>query len=1107
MFLLSISLFLVIGSTAVIGRTVGRALFLSGLPPEYIPVRFLAVTVGVVLTSLLYARIAGRFRSHHLIQRTTLVMIAGLLAFRFLLDTRIATSLWLLGSFYVFLEIVMALNIVQFWTFASEIFNTRQAKRLFPIVTGVSNFGSMLAGASVTLLVPWLGTSNLLYVIAGMLAANILLVRSLGRRQQASYEQSGLPASVSTRASARSAGEQSKSRPQSAQNALGFLHSYPLLGTMAIVVVLTTLVVNVIDYQFDLTLKNSFASNPQGVSAFLGSFYFWTGIAGLVQQVFFTGPVLRRFGIVPALLIMPLGILAGSFAVLASGAALWAVTLARSPDTVFRYTVHDTSFNLLYVPIPHQLRSEARTVIDGIFKPFTIGLAGGLFFLVNRLAGISVLPWSYIAILVVALVMIASLRLRPLYVKTLQDSIRRRYFDPAGEPVDLSDRNTIAIIEDTLRQPDEAQILQALALADEISHVDWTLALLPLIEHESPLVRQQALRTLRSSVRHTRSPKHAALVQQRFADPDVNVQASAIFTYWALRGDEALQDMRPFMQHSEPKVQSAAVSGALRYGGEAARRIARPVFLSMVAHSQPAVRISAAYALGELPSGDGNDLLHLLLEDQDIQVRLQAIHSAGYLADLKHLPSLIAQLGDSIAGADVADALVRYGAPLIAYLGTYYTRSTPDLNVRRNIPGVVARIPDPQSAQFLLGSLDEPDDLARARVYLALGRLRREGVQLTETDLAALNQRFETETRLAYQWAVRASNPELESHSTLLEDAYSWRRRYALDRLLYLIAILYPRINISQVRANLFGDDLRRRANAIELLDTVLFRRHKELFLPLLESSAARMLEIADRVYHLKPPQLQSEFTLAVKGNDSWLAACTLFSLSRLWQAELSSLINQGLSSPNALVHETAELAARQQFEPEDPITLHGYIKPDHDPQLYKQTHHRLRSQAVNQEGDRVMPITTMERILLLRGVELFKEIPAHELELIARLCTVVHFPPGERFISQGDASDGLYILVAGEVEVSKNDLGVVNVSKAGDVVGEMGVLANRFRAANCTALVETTALHIDQTDLWDLLERSSLLSVSVIRVMLPKLLNYSNNSIRSKAGPAPAMP
>lgn len=71
--------------------------------------------------------------------------------------------------------------------------------------------------------------------------------------------------------------------------------------------------------------------------------------------------------------------------------------------------------------------------------------------------------------------------------------------------------------------------------------------------------------------------------------------------------------------------------------------------------------------------------------------------------------------------------------------------------------------------------------------------------------------------------------------------------------------------------------------------------------------------------------------------------------------------------------------------------------------------------------------------------------------------------------------------------------LGVVNVSKAGDVIGEMGVLANQARAANCKALAETTTLHIDPTDFCDLLEHSSLLSVSVIRVLVSKLLNYSN--------------
>ena len=149
LFLLSLSLFLIIGRTAVIGRTTGHALFLSGLPSQYIPVRYLAVTVGVVLVSMLYARIAGHFHSHHLIQRTILAMIVGLLAFRLLIDT-LANNLWMLDIFYVFLEIVLTLRIVQFWTFTSEVVNARRTKRQFPIVNAGGNLGSVLAGASIT---------------------------------------------------------------------------------------------------------------------------------------------------------------------------------------------------------------------------------------------------------------------------------------------------------------------------------------------------------------------------------------------------------------------------------------------------------------------------------------------------------------------------------------------------------------------------------------------------------------------------------------------------------------------------------------------------------------------------------------------------------------------------------------------------------------------------------------------------------------------------------------------------------------------------------------------------------------------------------------------
>jgi HEAT repeat protein len=1078
LFLLSFSLFLVIGSTAVIGRTVSRALFLSGLPTQYIPARFLAVTVGVVLTSLLYSRLTGRAHTPILIQFTTLAMLGGLFVFRVFLGTAVAGNLWFLGSFYVFLEIVMALNLVQFWTFASEVINTRRAKRLFPIITGAGNLGSMLAGAAVTVLVPLLGTLDLIYVIIFLLAVNVLLVRKLGRANQGLYELSILPALVTK----KSKGKQS--------NPLGFLRDSPLLVIMTIIVVLITLVVNIVDYQFDLSLKSSFASNTQGLSAFLGSFYFWTGIAGLVLQIFLSGPVMRRFGIAAALMIMPASILTGSFMVLISGAAQWAVTLTRSSDTIFRYTIHDTSFNLLYVPIPNKLRSQARAVIDGIFKPLTIGLSGVLFFLVGRISGIAILPWSYVAILVVVAVGVILLRLRRVYMKTLHASIHRRYFDPAGELLDLNNPATVEIIKESLNEPDEAMVLHALALADEIVNVDWTPALLCLIDHDSPCVRRQALRMLG----HTQAPEFADLVRKRFADPESDVRASAISTYWALRGEEAQEEMRPFMRDPDLTIKSMAVSGALRYGEEATKRTARAEFVAMVIDPQPVVRISAARALGEMPSEDSVIFLSTLLKDSDPQVRREAMHSVGQIVDPTHLPEAIAQLGDPIVGPAAEEALVRYGIQIFPFLETIYVELAPNLTIRRHIPGVIARIHSPQSVRFLMKNLDEPDDLARSRLYIALGRLRQADIPFLDSDLAAINQRFERETRLAYQWAVRASRPRPESPSKreLLDDAYYWRRRYAVDRQLYLIAILYPQANIVQVHNNLFGWDQRRGANAIELLDMLLSRPHKELFLPLLESSPERIMEIAESEYRLKPPLVEAEFAASVEGNDPWLAACILFSLSRRQVDEIPDLIRQGLNSPHALVHETAQLASTQLFQPEEhQIASPAFVEHAHHSQPPSPDHPYLQSQTIEPEGATVMSITTMERTLLLKRVQLFNEIPAQQLELVARLCSVQYFAPGERLISQGEAPDRLFILVAGEVEVSTDDLEVIDRRKEGEIIGEIGVLANLVRTANCTAVGETTALCISQADLWDLLERNAMLSSIFIRILVPRLLSY----------------
>jgi hypothetical protein len=58
------------------------------------------------------------------------------------------------------------------------------------------------------------------------------------------------------------------------------------------------------------------------------------------------------------------------------------------------------------------------------------------------------------------------------------------------------------------------------------------------------------------------------------------------------------------------------------------------------------------------------------------------------------------------------------------------------------------------------------------------------------------------------------------------------------------------------------------------------------------------------------------------------------------------------------------------------------------------------------------MSLSTIERVLFLRGVALFSEIASEDLVYIARTCREEAIPRDNHFITQGDIGDCLYILV-----------------------------------------------------------------------------------------------
>jgi putative ABC transport system ATP-binding protein len=134
------------------------------------------------------------------------------------------------------------------------------------------------------------------------------------------------------------------------------------------------------------------------------------------------------------------------------------------------------------------------------------------------------------------------------------------------------------------------------------------------------------------------------------------------------------------------------------------------------------------------------------------------------------------------------------------------------------------------------------------------------------------------------------------------------------------------------------------------------------------------------------------------------------------------------------------------------------------------------------------MSFSTIERVFLLQGAELFRRVPIQDLVVIAQLCQEVTFKSGERFIQAGDEGDCLYILATGEASVVMEGVGQIAVSKQGDVIGEMAIISNNPRSASCVALADITALKITHADFWALMEENPAVTLSVLQVIVKRL-------------------
>jgi CRP-like cAMP-binding protein len=141
----------------------------------------------------------------------------------------------------------------------------------------------------------------------------------------------------------------------------------------------------------------------------------------------------------------------------------------------------------------------------------------------------------------------------------------------------------------------------------------------------------------------------------------------------------------------------------------------------------------------------------------------------------------------------------------------------------------------------------------------------------------------------------------------------------------------------------------------------------------------------------------------------------------------------------------------------------------------------------------------------LLRNVAIFKDLDEPELAEVAEKCKEEKFNSGDYIFREGEAGNRLYLIVDGEVRISRDVPGsgeeALAVLKPGALFGEMSVFDRSERSTHAISHGGCTLLTITRPDFEMLLDFNREIAYKVLWAcvrLLSGRLRQTNDSLRS---------
>ncbi|MFT4704147.1 MAG: AAA family ATP:ADP antiporter [Bradymonadia bacterium] len=260
--------------------------------------------------------------------------------------------------FYVWVGIFSLATIAQFWSFANDIYNEEQGKRLFPLIAIGSTVGAAMGSAIPAFLFDQ-GVSSpyMLQIAFVLLFAHAGLLYSVHRSAV------GDPPAP---------GKASTDEPLSKSGGFGMIFSDRYLFLIATVIFLLNVVNTLGEYLLsDLVVAEAVRqfeagevdSVGQAIGAFYGKFFLFVNIATVSVQALAVSRIVKHLGLKGVLFALPIVAL-GTYGLAAIGVGFAVFRASKMAENTTDYSVMNTGKALLWLPTSREAKYKAKQAID-----------------------------------------------------------------------------------------------------------------------------------------------------------------------------------------------------------------------------------------------------------------------------------------------------------------------------------------------------------------------------------------------------------------------------------------------------------------------------------------------------------------------------------------------------------------------------------------------------------------------------------------------------------------------------------------------------------------------------------------------------------------------